>query len=494
MNNPITGLFILFALGYDDLWRCFCGLLGLVFSTLTSHAFGFESSARRSGLHGFNGLLTGLGVGLVQPDGYAAVFTSVIFGGMSALLTVGLGNAMVPQIKVPPLTLPFNLAMFVLISSALQSQHVGLRNDIISPSLLPTEDAEVESVLNDIDGEQLFWGIVRGVGQVWFASSRVSSLLILIGICFCSRISALMAIIGSVVGAFTAICLGAPLVEVYAGLWSYDAVLGTVAIGGMFYILQPRTFLFAIANAVGCTIVHGSLKSILSPFGLLPFTLAFCLSTIIFLLLSRSVSRVRAVKLDVMTTPEVNLSRFRVRPDLIAEEWNFDTMNEWQEEDIETGTHPHRLGSGMFDESSDSDDLGEMGDERGTGGIDTTASSSYQDLYNRQPKGHSSSGPGYADIPRYGDGLDDEEDVSKDAGEEAEEDERDGMYGKEPDYDIMENEVIEEERESEINAATEPSTSVNHRKGSAPQTPAWYFESEEDSEATSRRTGEAEFY
>ncbi len=45
-----------------------------------------------------------------------------------------------------------------------------------------------------------------------------------------------------------------------AGLWGYNAVLGTIAICGMFFVLSPRVLALSALNAAFCAALGGAMK------------------------------------------------------------------------------------------------------------------------------------------------------------------------------------------------------------------------------------------
>ncbi len=132
-----------------------------------------------------------------------------------------------------------------------------------------------------------------------FSASRdISGVVVLIGIAFCSRISACFAFVGSSIGCLVGYLMGANVQQIELGLWGYNAVLGTMAIGthsqsteidlqygeisilflnllfhiaidlfslgGMFYTLNVTTSFLAVMCGVFSTILLGTFKTIVS--------------------------------------------------------------------------------------------------------------------------------------------------------------------------------------------------------------------------------------
>jgi solute carrier family 14 (urea transporter) len=85
---------------------------------------------------------------------------------------------------------------------------------------------------------------------VWLINNEYSGAMILAGVAVCSPISSLFALLGSTVGLVCAVALGVDAQEIFAGLWGYNAVLGCVAMGGVFYILSVKVAVLAVMCSV----------------------------------------------------------------------------------------------------------------------------------------------------------------------------------------------------------------------------------------------------
>lgn len=159
------------------------------------------------------------------------------------------------------------------------------------------------------DGLQLFLCIFRGVGQVFLADNLWSGVVILIGLGFCSRISACFAFLGSFLGMTVALALGAPLPEIQDGLWGYNAVLASMAIGGMFYIPNAASSIMAGACAILATLLFAPIRNLLNPYPAMTFP--FCFAAIVFVLMQGSSSLTIPIELHTITTPEGHIRRRR---------------------------------------------------------------------------------------------------------------------------------------------------------------------------------------
>ena len=317
MNNPLTGAIVIAALLYQSLFSGLMGVVALLASTLTAYALQVDRGAIRSGLFGFNGYLVGLAMGTfdvnIHEQGSVWQFCSLgvvccLISAFSVIIAIALGNLLAPVYAVPAFTLPFNFAALLFFATAMNSRAFavpfaqGLLPDSMGAvpwtACLPnvTTDlinATAAAAAEDVDVYEVSWlrvleAVPKGIGQVYLADNTVSGTAITVGLAICSPTSALMAVLGSVLGTATGLLMQAPLESVYLGLWGYNAVLGCMAIGGMFFYPTKSAFVLASLCAVMCAFVGGALGTMFTPSGLPTLTLPFCLGTLAFALLQDS--------------------------------------------------------------------------------------------------------------------------------------------------------------------------------------------------------------
>ncbi len=73
--------------------------------------------------------------------------------------------------------------------------------------------------------------ILRGVGQVMFQNNALTGILFLLAILVNSRMPAIYALYGSLLGSLFALLLALPLTAINIGLFGYNAVLCGIALG-----------------------------------------------------------------------------------------------------------------------------------------------------------------------------------------------------------------------------------------------------------------------
>jgi urea transporter len=227
MNNPVTGLAILVAMFVVKSWLGFAGALGLVASA------------------GF-------------------------IGGW----------------KVPSFALGFNFITLIFLVAALNVAN-GRIGGLIVPADAQVTAGSVSSTLrsapdaasaNNIEG--VANALFRGIGQLFFANSLASGIVIVVGLAVCSRIAAIFAVLGSITGMLTGLALGANGVAIYNGLCGFNSFDAALPIGGVFFVLTWRSGVLAIACAALAALLFGALASLFTPWGLPALTLPFCFATL----------------------------------------------------------------------------------------------------------------------------------------------------------------------------------------------------------------------
>ena len=313
MNNPVSGLLSLAGMWVFSPWLGFAAVLGVVASTASALILGLDRVAVRAGLYGFNGALVGAGLAtFLEPTWSIRVMVYIIVvAAFSTVLMATLGAMLLPRLKVPPLTLPFNFATlaFLLAAFAVARGDVG---PLVGPqSSTVVSPAEIDASLRAVEAgpavgvvEGVVNAVVRGISQLFLADSLVTGLIILAGMLVCSRIATAFAVLGSALGVATGLLLGADGYKVYHGFWGYNSYVSAVAIGGVFFVLTWRSALFAAACAIVTALLFATISTVFSPWGLPALTLPFCFGTLAFLMMKELTPRFQEVPIEEVTTPE----------------------------------------------------------------------------------------------------------------------------------------------------------------------------------------------
>lgn len=319
-NNPITGLLFLIGIFYNSYQLGIAGVIGLLASTVAALILGADRTFIRAGLFGFNGILTGIGLAFYIQPGWSPVLVVyiIVASVLSTIVLMALANFLSAW-DISALTAPFVLTTWLFLFAVLLSAHLHM-GALVNPAL-PKPNATVSTMLRPSPADlttgagitvvNLFEGLLRGVGEVFFQNNMVTGLIFLIAILINSRVSALLGALGSLVGLVTALwLLGGDGYAIYSGLYGFNGVLCGIALGGVFYVITWKSGLYALLCAMMSAVMFASLVAFLSPLGMPTLTAPFVLSTWLFLLPKGSFHALQPVPLAEVTTPEQVRRRF----------------------------------------------------------------------------------------------------------------------------------------------------------------------------------------
>ena len=317
LNNPLSGLLLLSALLVQSAWMALFAVVGILTANLCARAIGAERSAWSQGIYGFNAALVGAAVGAFAQlgDGASVLAWLLVVAGGAAITTLlldGPGRWLFRLAGLPPLTLPFCLVTWLLLT---------LAGSLAHPSLQLALQPPLQSGVGGLGA--LLAGLPRGFGQVLLCPNLVSGVLVLLATAVASPLAALVGLLGGAVAGLVGLLIGAQPEAVAMGLWSYDGVLTAIAIAGTFYAPTRLSLAVALLGAAAASLLTPGLSQLLaragSP-GLPLLHLPFILATLAMVLVIRwSLPRLLPVALHALYTPEEHRRRFVVSRALLAD-------------------------------------------------------------------------------------------------------------------------------------------------------------------------------
>ncbi|NXU18142.1 UT2 protein, partial [Pardalotus punctatus] len=302
VNNPLSGLIILVGLFIQSPWWMLTGCTGTTVSTLTALALSQDRSSIAAGLHGYNGILVGLLMAVYSDKGdyYWWLLPPVAVISMACPVLFSALGSILSKWDLPVLTLPFNIAVTLYLAAT------GHYNPFFPTTLIKPVAAVPNITWSAIDVPLLLQSIPVGVGQVYGCGNPWTGGIFLVALLISSPLICLHAAIGSTVGMFAALSIASPFDSIYLGLHNYNCALACIAVGGMFYALTWQTHLLALACALFCAYSGAALANALSVLGLPVCTWPFCLSALLFLLITSENPAIYKMPLCKVTHPEAN--------------------------------------------------------------------------------------------------------------------------------------------------------------------------------------------
>ena len=307
-NNPFIGLLLLVATFYYPLGGIF-GLIGAISANLTATLLHVDRITIRSGIFGVSGALIGLAWALYLSPSTLLVALLVPAAAFSSLLIVVLLSTLSRRLNLPILSLPFVIIAWIFILALQQFPDLppiwqGLLNPFSAIAQLE------ESLRNVIPAfASVFF---RTMSAIFFQDSILVGLACFVGVLIYSRLSAIFAFTGGMIGALFAFFLTSPLSSGNI-IMQFNGVLIAIALGGFFVVLNLRSAIYALFAIVIGAVVSMAAESLFRATGLPLLALPFNLVTLLFLyplgsgLLNEQKSGLQPVPLNWVASPEKSL-------------------------------------------------------------------------------------------------------------------------------------------------------------------------------------------
>ncbi|XP_042368599.1 urea transporter 1 [Plectropomus leopardus] len=300
-NNPLSGALIMAALYWASPWQGLLGTLGVLASTLTAVIMGQDSAEVSGGLHGFNGMLVSLLMGVFSSAGdwYWWLLLPVCLGSATCVFLFSGLSSVLDRWDLPVAVFPFNTVIILYLLCTGPDNPYFPHHRATPPGALELNGTELIAV-------EVLRGIPLGVGQIFACGALGPSLLILGAVLLYSPLLATHALLGSAVGTLAGLSTAVRHDLLYSGLSGFNGALGCMAVGGLFFTFSWRTHLFAIASAFLSAYADIALSNLLGTVGLPACSWAATLTVTLMLLQTGSLAAYRIPTHQVMA-PERNL-------------------------------------------------------------------------------------------------------------------------------------------------------------------------------------------
>lgn len=273
-----------------------------------------DAATMASGQYARNAVL--VGTGLVSSLDFDFPETGNLKSGVSILifLSVVLAPATVlfesywmkkVPTSIPSLLLPFNIVLLATVFCA-KCWNVAMATQVLF------NDPVLDSLIDPESAHATYWlheSVLNGISKIFFVEGAFTGFLILLGICFFSRIIAASLLAGSFISSFI---LG--YVVFQENHWYLDSGYAgfnpALCAAGVFFYLVPSWKLtgFGFFAIVATVIVQGAVDVILGILGMpVSTSLGFCFTLIA--LLAMDLPEVFGIPVDFITiVPETELS------------------------------------------------------------------------------------------------------------------------------------------------------------------------------------------
>ncbi|MFA4835670.1 MAG: urea transporter [Dehalococcoidia bacterium] len=279
-NNPLIGLVFLVVSFYYPLGGVF-GIIGSACANMTAMFLHVDRPLIRTGIFGVSGSLIGFAWAIYLTPSIFLVALLVPAAAFSSLLLLALLATISRKLNLPALSFPFVIIgwMIIMAMRQLDDLHpiwLGLLKPV---DAVAQAEESVRNFMPDF-GNTFF----QTMSSILFQESTLVGIIVFLAILSYSRISALFAIIGGVIGA--------TFVEMSAGtgdsgdiIIQFNCVLTAIALGGFFVVFNLRSSLYALLAVVICGVIGMAADSFYDKTDLPLLALPFNMVTLLFLYL-----------------------------------------------------------------------------------------------------------------------------------------------------------------------------------------------------------------
>ena len=285
---------------FVDPWHGISGLLGVILANGTARLIGRPAGSIEDGFYGFNGLLTGLALGLYFRPSVQFALLLVLAVGLVVVLATALRNLSERYLGLPVLSLPFVLATWTALLATRRFSTVEIAPDLLSLTRL-SEGHFPEIV------ELYLWSL----GASFFQFSVLSGALVLAGLLWFSRWAVFLSIIGFASGYTVYTTLGGIPSDLHVQFIGFNFILTAIAVGGIWIVLSPASMVYAAAGAALSAMLSAGLLALARPYGLPVLAMPFIAATqlMLFAILIRTGRGALRLVRVAPSSPESNLSR-----------------------------------------------------------------------------------------------------------------------------------------------------------------------------------------
>lgn len=208
LNNVITGILFLTGVLYNSWLMGVVTVTGTLIGTITALFLKYRRDEINRGLYGYNSTLVALAIIYFFGFNVSSIIAGVVGSFLSTLIT----NFMI-QRRLSPYTAPFIATTWVIMAIVLQFHIIPLNM---------TQSCDVQKL-------EIIPAISTGIGQVMFQENVVTGILFFAGLLAGSWISALYALLGTVLGVVIAFTCSFPINMTNLGIYGFSAVLCGIA-------------------------------------------------------------------------------------------------------------------------------------------------------------------------------------------------------------------------------------------------------------------------
>lgn len=285
-NNKVFGG-LLFLVSFFDIWSGLGGLLAVIASNGFAYALGFDRYKIKKGTYSYNGLLTGLGIGLYfQPS--IELFSIIIAISLFILFLNVSFEAWLGKYTLPFLSIPFIIGIWIIDLSGSSFLNIWLsdRSIYFVNSIYGLGGKDLVDIYNWWNEVPFIYSLkvyFLSLGAIFFQYNIFAGIIISIGILIYSRIALSLSIIGFYTAYYFYSFIGADLNELSYTYIGFNFILTSMALGGFFLVPNKHSYLWTVIILPLVVLITLASMELFSRFQLSIYALPFNLIVIVFL-------------------------------------------------------------------------------------------------------------------------------------------------------------------------------------------------------------------
>jgi len=285
-NNKVFGTLLLIV-SFFDIWSGVAGMLAVVSSNVFAYALGFDRYKIEKGTYAYNGLLTGLGVGLYfQPS--VELFFIIIFISLLILFLNVSFEAWLGKYRLPFLSIPFLIGIWIIDLSGSSFLNIWLsdRSIYFVNSIYGLGGNSLVNLYNWWNEIPFIYSLkvyFLSLGAIFFQYNVFAGILISIGILIYSRIAFSLSLLGFYTAYYFYSFIGADLTELSHTYIGFNFILTAISLGGFFLVPNKYSYIWTLLILPLVVLITLASMELFARFNLAIYALPFNMIVIVFL-------------------------------------------------------------------------------------------------------------------------------------------------------------------------------------------------------------------
>jgi urea transporter len=278
---------LLMAISFFDPYAGLAGFLAVLTTSLIAFLLNLDKTATSKGLYGFNGLLTGLGLGVYYLFSGHLVFIIILAAMFSLFVSLAL-QGVLGKYNLPFLSFPFLITIWIFFIASSNFTTLGINergiytlNEYYAMGGMPL--VSMYETITAFDIPDIIYAFLVSLSAIFFQYNVVAGIIIALGLLIFSRIGFSLACLGFTVAYGFYMILGVEINSYDYSYIGFNYILTSIAIGGFFLVPSTRSYISVVVLIPLVAIITLSFSSILHTFRLPVYSLPFSLITLLYL-------------------------------------------------------------------------------------------------------------------------------------------------------------------------------------------------------------------